>query len=196
MSSGAIIWLHAALQLEAIERAAIFEPPLVIDAARSRALVARLDGEVAAGNVAGALITGMQAARLGPPVFDRIPRWLLERLTGSMLASEEKRAKPGDVTVRMLAPTLHYDFALALETQGMIERFGDIRADVLLLGGSKSPPFLRESVDLLARLMPRARRVELAGLGHSASGNTDDPMTGRGARPDLVAAELRRSFAT
>lgn len=115
-------------------------------------------------------------------------------MTGSMLAAEDRKAAPGDVTVRMLALTLHYDFQLVLQSQDVLERVGDIRADLLLLGGTKSPAYLTASVDALERVLPRAERVEFAGLGHAASGNTDDPMTGKGADPERVARELRRFF--
>jgi pimeloyl-ACP methyl ester carboxylesterase len=195
VSSGAIIWLHTALAVPAIRKAAIFEPPLLIDEIESPALIRRFDDEIARGKVAAALITGMKAARLGPPIFDRIPRWLLERMTSAMLAAEDKSAAPGDVTVRMLAPTLHYDFELVLRSRGMLERFAGIAADILLLGGAKSPAYLVASLDALAGVLPRAKRVTLAGLDHSASGNTDDRMTGKGADPQRVAKELRRFFA-
>ncbi len=172
----------------------MFEPPLVIGGG-SDALMQRFDEEIARGKVAAALITGMKAARLGPPIFDLIPRWLFERLTQAMLAAADRKAVPGDVTVRALAPTLHSDFQLVLASQNALEGFGDIQADVLLLGGSKSPPFLGASLDALERVLSRAQRVELAGLGHAASGHADDPMTGKGADPERVARELRRFFA-
>ncbi|HTH70714.1 MAG TPA: hypothetical protein VL493_05490, partial [Candidatus Saccharimonadales bacterium] len=112
----------------------------------------------------------------------------------AMLASEDNRAARDDVTMRMLAPTLHYDFALVLGSQGALDRFAAITADVLLLSGTASPAFLQASVDALERVLPHAKRVRLAGLGHSASGNAADPMTGRGADPVRVALELRRFF--
>ena len=195
VSSGALIWLHAALALPAIRRAAIFEPPLLIDRDAALPLMRRFDDEIARGKVAAALITGMRAARLGPPIFDRIPRWLLERMTAAMLGQEDRAARPSDITMRMLAPTLHYDFQLVLESQGMLERFAGIRADLLLLRGSKSAAYLRDSVEALEGVLPDADRVELDGLDHAASGNTTDPMTGRGADPERVARELRRFFA-
>jgi pimeloyl-ACP methyl ester carboxylesterase len=194
VSSGAIIWLYAALELPTIRRAAIFEPPLLIDKGTSPRLMRRFDQEIARGKVAAALITGMKAARLAPPMFDRIPRWLLERLTGAMLASEDKRAAAGAVTMRLLAPTLHYDFELVMASQGALDRFGAITADVLLLSGTESPAYLVASVDALERVLPRAERVRLTGLDHSASGNRADPMGGKGADPERVAQELRRFF--
>jgi pimeloyl-ACP methyl ester carboxylesterase len=189
VSSGAIIWLQAALTLPAIRKAAIFEPPLVIDGSLATDFVARYDREMAQGKVASALVSGMKGTQMGPPIFNLIPRWLLERLTTTMMASEEKKAGSDDVTMRMLAPTLHFDFQLAIETEGALERFKAIRANVLLLGGSKSPAYLKAGLDALEKVLPNVTRVEFPGLGHGATGNTD-----RGGQPERVAQALRQFF--
>ena len=190
VSSGAIICLQAALTLPAIYQAAIFEPPLLIDGSMSTAFLTRYDREIAEGKVASALVTGMIASQMGPPVFNVIPRWLLEKLTKMMMASEDKKASGDDVTMRMLAPTLHYDFQLVAETEGKLQSFGAVGAEVLLLGGSKSPAYMKVAMDALEKVFPRAQRVEFPGLGHGASGNTN-----RGGQPERVARELRRFFA-
>jgi len=190
VSSGAIVCLQAALTIPAIHKAAVFEPPLVFDGAAPTVWLTRFDAEIAAGKVAAAMITGMKGAQMGPPMLNLMPRWVLERLTTMMLASEDKKATGDDVTMRMLAPTLHYDFQLVVEMNGALEHFGAVRADVLLLGGSKSPAYLKAAVDALEKVLPRVKRVEFAGLGHEASGNAD-----RRGKPELVAQELRRFFA-
>ena len=232
ISSGAIICLQAALTLGAIHKAAIFEPPLLLNGPSAAAWLTRFDREIAQGRVAAALITGMKGAQMGPPIFNRIPRpvleWLtnmgltsqekrahsgditmrmlaptlhydfqlvtdmserLERLTTMMLASEDKKAGRDDVTMRMLAPTLHYDFRLVIDMEGALESFRTLSAEVLLLGGSKSPAFLRSALDALEQVVPHVKRVEFPGLGHEASGNTD-----RRGQPARVAQELRRFF--
>ena len=189
VSSGAIISLQAALTLRAIHRAAIFEPPLMFNGSAPTAWLTRFDNEMAQGNVAAAMITGMKGAEMGPPMLNLIPRWLLERMTTMMMASEDKNARDDDVTMRMLAPTLHYDFQLVIEMDGALESFGALRAEVLLLGGSKSPAYLTRAVDALEKVLPNVTRVEFPGLGHEASGNTD-----RRGQPDRVAQELRRFF--
>jgi pimeloyl-ACP methyl ester carboxylesterase len=102
----------------------------------------------------------------------------------------KKKAGPDEVTMRMLAPTLQYDFQLVIEMAGALASFRAIRAGVLLLGGSKSPAYLKAALDSLQKLLPGARRVEFPGLGHEASGNAD-----RRGRPERVAQELRRFFA-
>lgn len=127
---------------------------------------------------------------MGPAAFRAMPYWLLELLTNMMMASEDKKAKGNDVPMRMLAPTLHYDFQLVAESEGVLESFKAIRAEVLLLGGSKSPAYLKVALDALKKVFPHAKRIEFPGLNHGASGNTN-----RGGQPDRVAQELRRFFA-
>ncbi len=189
VSSGAIISLQAALTLPAIHRAAIFEPPFMFDGSAPTAWLTRFDHEMSQGKVAAAMITGMKGAEMGPPMLNLIPRWLLERMTTMMMASEDKKASGDDVTMRLLAPTLHYDFQLVIEMDGALERFRAVRAEVLLLGGSKSPAYLTSAVDALEKVLPHVTRVEFPGLGHEASGNAD-----RRGQPERVAQELRRFF--
>jgi pimeloyl-ACP methyl ester carboxylesterase len=159
VSSGALITLKAALTLPALEKVVIFEPPLLVDGPAIAASLARLDAALAQGNMASALVTGMLAAQMGPAVFNYIPRRLLEPLTNAAMAAEDKKAAGDSVTMRTLAPTLHYDFQLIAEMEGTLETFKAITAKVLLLGGSKSPAYLKASVDGLARVLANAARV-------------------------------------
>src|SRR5437899_4765074 len=59
VSSGAIILLQAALTLPAIRKAAIFEPPLLVNGSSTTMWLTRFDAEIAQGKVAAAMITGM-----------------------------------------------------------------------------------------------------------------------------------------
>jgi pimeloyl-ACP methyl ester carboxylesterase len=190
VSAGAIVCLQAALTLPAIQKAAIFEPPLLIDGSVSTAFLKRFDEEMAEGDVASALVTAMKGSQMGPPVFNVMPRWLLKLLTKMMVASEDKKAKADDVTMRMLAPTLRSDFQLSVEMEGALESFAAIRAEVLLLGTSKSPAYFNVALDALEKVLPYAKRIEFPGLNHGASGNTN-----RGGKPELVAEQLRRFFS-
>lgn len=91
--------------------------------------------------------------------------------------------------MRVLAPTLHYDFQLVVDMSGNLERFRGVRSEVLLLSGGKSPAYLKAAVDALEMVLPLATRTEFPGLDHAASWNTD-----RGGKPEPVAQELRRFF--
>jgi len=189
VSSGAVICLGAALVLPSIEKAAIFEPPLAIDGSLSTSFLPRFDREIAEGRIAAALVTAMKGAQMGPALFQLLPNRLLEFLTKITMAAEDRKAGPDALTMRKLAPTLHYDFQMIAETASLIDSFRTIGTKMLMLGGSKSPRYLKASLDALERILPNARRIELPGLDHGGSGNTD-----RGGRPDQIASELRSFF--
>jgi pimeloyl-ACP methyl ester carboxylesterase len=189
LSSGALISLQAALTLPALHKVAIYEPPLFVNGAPI-ASVKRYNNEMAEGRTAAALVTAMQAAQMGPPIFRLVPRWLLERFVSMGLAQEDKQGAGDYPTMRELAGTLRYDFQVVVEMSGSPERFGAIEAEMLLLGGNKSPAYLKTALDALAQALPHARRVEFDGLGHSAAWNRD-----KGGQPERVAEALRQFFA-
>jgi hypothetical protein len=152
-------------------------------------MMARFDEEMAQGQVAAALTTAMKGAPLISELFSAMPRWLIEFMTNRMLSSEAKKGSGEYASFRELAPTLHHDGWVICEMSGQQESLRAIRADVLLLGGSKSTGFLKAGLDSVAKVLPQARRIEFPGLNHASTWNTD--MRGK---PALVAQELRRFF--
>jgi len=190
LSSGALIALTSALTLPAIQKLALFEPALFIDGVPT-ALLGRFQKEIAGGRVPAALITAMKATEMGPPIFNLMPRLLLERLTAMAMAQEEKKSNGDYIPMRQLAATLQYDFQVVLGMSGSLDTFSQVNADVLLLGGSKSPAYLKTGLAALEKALPHVTRVELAGLNHGASWNRD-----RGGAPGVVAAELRKFFSS
>src|SRR5207244_824845 len=128
-----------------------------------------------------------------PPICNAIQSVLLDLRTNTAMKSEDKKAMIGDVTMRMLAPTLHYDFQLVGETAEALENFRAVRDEVLLLGGSRSPAYLKAALDALEKVLPHVKRIEFPGLGHGGSSDTSN--TNRGGQPELVAQELRRFFS-
>lgn len=197
VSAGAIIALRAALARRDLRRLVLFEPPLHLDDRDPVAWLERFDQEIAEGRVAAALVTGMLGARLGPPVFRVLPRRLLERLTASFMARQEREPGPlpgeavtQEASFRELAPTLRQDALLVAETARSVADYRAVEAEVLLLGGSRSPAHLKRALTALEGVLPRARRVELRGVGHEATSNT--AMRGR---PDRVADVVSRFLA-
>lgn len=193
VSSGGDICLQSALTLPGIDKVAVYEPALMPTNKTPNAVLARYDREIARGKLAAALVTGMKGGKMGPPIFNIMPRWLLVAMTNSFMKKEDKQPKEGAMSMRVLAPTLHYDFSVVAELSGKQQRFKDIRAKVLLLGGSKSPAYLKAALDQLAQILPHARRVEFPGLDHG--GSSDISEMNRTGDPERVAQELRRFFA-
>jgi pimeloyl-ACP methyl ester carboxylesterase len=190
LSSGACIALHAARTTPAIQKVAIFEPPIIPDRARAAAFLRGFDGEMAHGKVDAAMITAMRGAEMGPAWFRALPKALTARLVRMGMAQESKRPAGAYPTMRELASTLHADFAVVAESSGRLDDYRSIRAEVLLMGGSKSPAYLKRALADLASVLHAAKRVELEGLDHAASWNSDV----RG-HPGPVATELRCFFA-
>jgi pimeloyl-ACP methyl ester carboxylesterase len=189
VSSGGIVALEAALHLAVIQRVAVYEPPLVCDTSHVATMLVRLDRELAAGDIAAALISGMKGAQLGPRFLHVVPRRIVEYLTSQAIKREDRNGSGDYAPLRTLAPTLRHDFQRVLEASDNLERFAALRAQVLLLGGSKSPAYLRAALTSLEQVLPNAQRVEIRDVGHEASWNDD-----RGGRPTAVANELRRFF--
>jgi pimeloyl-ACP methyl ester carboxylesterase len=186
LSSGAIVVLHGALTLPAIHKAALFEPPLSVNGSTPTDWVARYDQEVARGDLASAMITAMKGTQTAPLIIRLIPRPLLARLMSHAIGAEPGSEDRGDVPPSVLIPTMHYDAQLITETQDTLNSFAAVPADVLLLGGSRSPAFLKRSLDGLGSVVPRVRRVEIPGVGHLAADNS--------GKPERVALELKRFF--
>ncbi len=191
VSTGGLILLEAMRATPRLGRAAIYEAPLLtLDDPAPAPIVERLDREIAQGRNNAALVTGMLAGEMGPVLIRALPRWLLERLVRAAVAREDERGSGDYVPMKAIACTIRYDFQLVDELRGKAPALGAVGSDVLLLGGRKSPAYLKRGLDLLEQVLPRARRVQLAGVGHAASWNRD-----RGGRPEVVAAELCRFFA-
>ncbi|HEX8981894.1 MAG TPA: alpha/beta hydrolase [Ktedonobacterales bacterium] len=194
ISAGGLICLEAARTLPDITKVAVYEPGLLLDGSKHTAWLARYDQEMAQGKVAAALVTCMKGLELGGPVMNAMPRWLLETFTIKAMESQEKAAKDGEITMRQLAPTLHYDGLLLAEMQGQLQRYSAVQAQVLLLEGSNGLPFLKASERALAKVLPYVvKLVEFPKLDHGGANNPS--QTARASNPALVAQELRSFFA-
>jgi pimeloyl-ACP methyl ester carboxylesterase len=185
LSSGAIILLHASLELPALRKLALYEPPLLLAGSSHTDWVPQFEREVEQGELAAAMAT-VVAGTGDPGGLALMPRFLLVPFFRLALNAEAKTEKPGEVPLAALIPTMRYDAQLVSETAGALAHYDAIRAEVLLLGGSKSAAYLRQGLDALARALPRAVRVELADVGHLAADN--------GGKPVLVAEQLRAFF--
>lgn len=183
VSVGSIVLLRCMLSHSSIFKAVIFEPPLIIKGSTPVTWIPRYEREITQGKTVAALVTATKGLQF---FGNGVPRWLLGLLTKLMMAVEERNATSDGVTMRLLAPTLHYDIQLAMEMGDTFDDFYRIKADVLLLGGSKSPTYMKVGLRALEKVIPRAERVELDRLNHGATGNAN-----RRGDPERVAKTLR-----
>ena len=190
VSAGAVITLKAALEFPGISRLAVYEPLLFDDPAELTALMTRSDRQLAEGNIAGVLVTGMTGGHMGPRIFEYLPRGLLERMTRRMINGGGGKDWGDYMSFRDLAPTLHHDGCVIAAMSGKQQELPAVKADVLLLGGAKSSMFLKRALDAVEAAVPRTERITFRGLNHGSPWNSD--LRGK---PGPIADELRRFFA-
>jgi hypothetical protein len=113
-----------------------------------------------------------------------LPHFLLELIFKIYFKSE--RVKDDEVSFKVLIPTFHYDHELVKEESGQVEKFRNVQTEVLLIGGTESPAFLKKTMKKLKNTIPNVRQVEINGLSH-----TGPLVTGN---PELVAEKLKDFF--
>lgn len=185
LSSGALIALEATRVLPTIQKTVLYEPPFYLDGVPTQK-IGRLNQEIAAGQLSAALVSILKTTKVGPPVLTSLPRFLLKPLAGAFLKSQAKDTAPAYPSIPSLIPTTRYDFQVVLDRGGAVQSYQSVPRPVLLLGGSRSPAYLKKALEKLAQTLPHAHRVELKGLDHNGPWNTD-----LGGQPAAIADEMR-----
>ena len=80
--------------------------------------------------------------------------------------------------------TMHYELKLVQQTEGTLENYKNVSSEVLLLGGSKSPPLLKESLLALNNILPKSNLIELKGLNHDSAQDY--------GKPKAIAQEMKQ----
>jgi len=153
------------------------------------------------------LLARMLGVKMGPPLFQSkyFPRPILVLLSKLLMKADKaamvkKSARGGSSqdptydrpTFEELAPTLRNDIKVTSEMFGEknLDTLAEIDKDLFIIGASRSPDYLKNSVRMLKKLLPQSMFVELQGYDHGVTGNK--PYHGD---PDIVARELRRFFS-
>jgi pimeloyl-ACP methyl ester carboxylesterase len=195
LSSGGDIVLEAALTLPRIERLAVCEPAILLDGIPTKG-IERFDAYVEADDLPGILVAGMKLSRQGPAIMRATPDSLVKPAIKRIMKAEEKTDAGDNASMAELAEALPYDIAIAQSIDGAsIMKFKDIKQPVLLLGGSKSPHFLKRALDELEQIIPNATRVEITGVDHAGAWNVDRRRNPHG-NPSAVAEVLKTYFTT
>jgi pimeloyl-ACP methyl ester carboxylesterase len=189
VSAGGLIALEASLRGVRMQGLAVFDPSLCIRGAPSLAWLDQHEEELQRGDVAGALVTAMLGAEMGPALLRYLPRSWLKALTRRMLRADARSAPSPCVSMEALAETIGYDARLAIECADKVDAYAAIKTPLLLLGGCESPGYFRRGLDALHEALPAARRCDFSKMGHGGSGNSN-----RGGQPDRIAVEIHSFF--
>jgi pimeloyl-ACP methyl ester carboxylesterase len=71
--------------------------------------------------------------------------------------------------VKAVAPTLSDDLAILADRSLLADRSRALALPTFVIGGAKSPAFMRQTVEQLATRLPDARAVLLPGQGHDVA---------------------------
>lgn len=103
-----------------------------------------------------------------------------------MLLWVDARLVRGDnVALLDLIPALKPELDLVQATEGTIDHYKNMTAEILLMCGAEAPPLFTGTLDALEKVLPRATRIELPGVNHGA-------VQDQGGKPAVIADQLRR----
>ena len=188
LSSGAMITLEAAGTLTQVSRVAVYEPPFYPEGI-SHEGIQQLNAEIEQGQLASALVSALSVAETAPAPIRILPKPVARLIAGGVLRYDDQKDSPY-TKLRSLLPGIRFDFNVVGGMDGKMEAFASIENPILLVSGTKSPAYLRQSIRKLKGILPQAQHIELNGLDHGGPWNAS-----RGGRPGIVAATLREFFA-
>ena len=184
LSSGAVIALTCTLRIEGIRRAVLYEPPFYFHNGIDKERVERFDREVNERQWVAALTTAGEIVKLAPLPIRLLPRWLRKRFTAKFM--QGLGGGGGYALFEDLLPAMRFDFAVVGEMSQQTKAFERLDKEVLLLGGTSIPTYLKLALEELAGTLPNATRRTLPGLDHAAPWNAD-----KGGAPMVVANAVR-----
>jgi pimeloyl-ACP methyl ester carboxylesterase len=176
-SAGGFFALEAALKLP-VEKLVLYEPPVPINGSLDYRWTPAFERALARGDSAVALAIFFKGLRLH--WTGRLPVWVLAAFSRLMMRTQDGRE------MAELLPTIVWEIEeiRRLDQAGLTyERYQNIQAETLLLGGSRSPDYLRKVLPVLADVIPQACMLEFPGFGHNAPDQD---------APEVVAAEIRK----
>ena len=161
-SSGAVLAIEGALAGLPISKLVLYEPPIVLAEGREPLpsdLVERLSELAQQGKRS-------EAAELFLSRAVAVPAPVIAHM------------KNGPVwpALEALAHTLQYDARLAQDPRGIIARAGLVKQPALVIDGERSPAWMRSGVKELARAMPSAQHVSMAGQTHDVDAKLLAPL--------------------
>lgn len=187
-ADGALFALHASINNPNIHKVAAYEPLFYLGQPELDLLEStmyRFGREVADGKMADAMVTGIKGAQ-SPKSIYWLPRFLLTSFSKIALIFDARNVKGDDVPLRDLIPTMPSEIEIVRKTEGTIEDYKDVSAEVLLMMGSKSRDAFKDTLDALEKVLPHSNRIELEGLDH---GSAQDY-----GKPERIAQELKHFF--
>ena len=199
-ANGGLFALHASMTVPAIRKVAVFEPVLFVGQPgldEFKGVISRGQRLLASGDVAAAMASlakdaqsaqGAQTTKSVAAPYRLLGQVMTEPVVcRALLWADARRVKGDDATLRDLIVAWKTDMEVVEATEGTIDGYKNVTAEVLLLCASEAAPLFKGTLDALQKVLPRATRVELPGVNHGAAQD-------QGGTPAVIADQLRRFF--
>jgi pimeloyl-ACP methyl ester carboxylesterase len=195
-ADGGLFALHASMTVPAVRKVAVFEPVIFVGQPgvdKFQDMINRQNRRLANGDIAEAVASLAKEAQdyrgESVPALYRLLGRAMTRpsFISLMMWVDAHLVKGDDVALRDLIPALKPELDQVKATEGTIDTYKNVTAEVLLMCGTEAPPLFKGTLDALANVLPRATRIELPGLNHGAPQD-------RGGKPAIIADQLRRFF--
>lgn len=174
LSSGAICVLQTAIIEPALKKVALYEPPIPVEGTDPAAWGSRYESALSRGNLGKAMFAAIKGTD-DPSLFTSLPAFLIAPLLNIAINADSKKQVGDDVSLKSLIPTIQYDLMLVHQSPGIIDQCKEIKAEMLLMGGTKSQRYFKLALDKLNNVLPQVKRLEFHGLGHIAADNDNSP---------------------
>jgi pimeloyl-ACP methyl ester carboxylesterase len=185
-ADGALFALHAAISNKNIHKVAAYEPLVFVEQDgldEFKAGIEHFNKNMATGNVAKAAV-GLTKDSV--KFLKIIPDFIAIPIVKLILWRNARNVKGDDVAYQDLVPTLQQELQLVRKTEGTLENYKRVSAEVLLLVGSKTQSLIKDSLNALNKTIPNSNLVELEGLNHDSAQDYGKP------RP--IVQELKKFF--
>jgi pimeloyl-ACP methyl ester carboxylesterase len=197
-ANGGLFALHGAIGLGQVRRVAAYEPLLLWggpDDAAIRRTFGAMQQMIRAGRIGKAVVFSIQegvdrevgrghmSSWVGTAVHtfpSRVGAGLIE------LFLRYQRPRPGNLAWRELLASLPAELDPVLETEGTLELYRQLDAQVLLIYGSETDPMFVACTEALHAVLPHSTVLRLPGLNHDSAQTY--------GKPETIAAALRLFF--
>lgn len=181
LSSGAIITLQAALMEPAIQKIALYEPPIPLHEDTFKKLDADYEGAMSQGNLGRAFAAILKGTG-DTSLLTKLPYFILTPVFNFLINKQVSREN--EIALRDMVPTFHHDRIVIQGSPQLLTDAKNMNAEILLLNGAQSKSFLKQPLDRLAQQV-NTKRIAFKNQAHLAADNSGDPVK---------VAEVLRSF--
>jgi pimeloyl-ACP methyl ester carboxylesterase len=199
-ANGGLFALHGAIGLEQVRRVAAYEPLLLSggpDDAAIRRTFTTMQQMIRSGRMGEAIVFSIHESvsersaaaicRAGSAPPCRLSRPVLGPGLIDLFLRYQRPRPRKYVAWRELVASLPAELDPVLDTEGTLEKYQQLDAQVLLTYGSETDPMFVDCAEALHAVLPHSTVLRLPGLNHDSAQTY--------GKPETIAAALRLFFA-